>query len=60
MSTLRLRKAGGIIAAPRLLVDGQAGSNPKIRVADHTLGIVEVHPRAIPGMRSGLVSIRYG
>ncbi len=30
------------------------------RVADHTLGIVEVHPRAIPGMRSGLVSIRYG
>jgi hypothetical protein len=29
-------------------------------IADHTLGIVEVHPRAIPGMRSGLVSIRYG
>ena len=24
------------------------------------LGIGEVHPRAIPGMRSGLVSIRYG
>ena len=48
-------------------IDGQVGSNPStpdshhyFPLADHTLGIVEVHPRAIPGMRSELVSIRYG